>query len=316
MSILRVSNLTKTFRSGFWPFNRHASEYIAVNNISFELQEGEILGLLGANGAGKTTTIQMLLSTMKPTSGSIEYFGKNLTQHRSEILEKVAFASTYIKLPRELSVRDNLEFYARLYGVPAVVRRKRISELLEIFGITQIAHQRTGSLSAGQITRVMLAKAFCSAPKVVLLDEPTASLDPDIAHDVRQWVLRESKEHGTSFIFTSHNMLEVAEVCDRVLVMQRGVIIADDTPENLAQSSSSARLVLTAVNKLAELCALCEKFGASYQVEHSNIIIYTTTMIMPSLLYEIAHEHIHYATISIEEPSLEEYFITLLGRQR
>ena len=247
MQVLVVNNLTKTFVSGFWPFKTPKISSV-VNAISFQLKKGEILGLLGPNGAGKTTTIQMLLGTLIPSfasscakapagtaiHGSITYFGKDFAKHRIESLKKIGYASGYDKLPARLTVIENLDIVGRIYGMTAQHRAQQIEKLLKFFRIWELRDRETGTLSAGQATRVMLAKAFIYDPEIVLLDEPTASLDPDVAHEVRQFILAQCKERGISILITSHNMDEVTELCDRVLVLKNGTIIADNTPEVLA----------------------------------------------------------------------------------
>ena len=220
--MLKVKNLTKSF-----------GDFTAVDRVSFELKKGEILGLLGPNGAGKTTTIQMLLGTLKPTSGQIEYFGKDFFANRSEVLQEINYASAYSRLPWRLTAGENLDVYARLYGVKN--RKERIDKLMREFEVSEIKNKTMDGPSAGQSTRVMLCKAFINYPKLILLDEPTASLDPDIASRVRQFLLRQQQEYQVSMLFTSHNMKEVTEVCDRVIFLKNGKIIAEDTPENLAK---------------------------------------------------------------------------------
>lgn len=221
MPVLKVNNLTKTFSSGFWPF-KTPQTYTAVNNISFDLKKGEILGFLGPNGAGKTTTIQMLLGTLTPSAGRIDFFGQDFAQHRITALKKIGYASGYDKLPSRLTIFENLDIVGRIYAIPEPQRSVQIKKLLDFFGILHLANRQAGTLSAGQATRVMLAKAFINDPEVVLLDEPTASLDPDVAHQVRQFVLAQRKERNTSILITSHNMDEVTELCDRVLVLKSG----------------------------------------------------------------------------------------------
>jgi ABC-2 type transport system ATP-binding protein len=220
--VLRVRDLTKRF-----------GRFTAVDKISFELKKGEILGLLGPNGAGKTTTIQMLLGTLTPTGGEINYFGQDFSAHRSEILDQVNYASAYSNLPWRLTVEENLQVYARMYGVKD--RRGRIDRLLHEFDVSELRRKTMDGLSAGQKTRVTLCKAFINYPKLILLDEPTASLDPDIAARVRQFLLAQQREYSVSMLFTSHNMAEVTEVCDRVIFLKQGKIVAQDTPENLAK---------------------------------------------------------------------------------
>ncbi|MBS0656001.1 MAG: ABC transporter ATP-binding protein, partial [Verrucomicrobia bacterium] len=202
----------------------------AVDGISFELHKGEILGLLGPNGSGKTTTIQMLMGTLSSTSGAIYYFGKDFATHRSEVLQKVSFASTYTSLPWLLTVAQNLEVFGYLYGLTRKESYKKFEPLLERFGILNKMKHRVSTLSAGQVTRLMLVKAFFTSPKVVLLDEPTASLDPDIAHDVCCFLLEQRNKEGTSILFTSHKMTEAMEICDRTIFLKEGKIIAADLP--------------------------------------------------------------------------------------
>ena len=166
---LTVSQLAKIFTPHFLS---RRNPYTAVDNISFQVAEGEILGFLGPNGAGKTTTIQMLLGVMTPTSGAIYYFGKDFARHRSEILQKVTFASAYARLPGRLTIEENLDVYGRLYGIGYNDRKERIKRLLTLFGLWHKRNDFTGPLSAGQMTRVMLAKAFLPNPRMILLDEP------------------------------------------------------------------------------------------------------------------------------------------------
>ncbi|MDO8427151.1 MAG: ABC transporter ATP-binding protein, partial [Deltaproteobacteria bacterium] len=176
----------------------------AVDNISFGMFEGEILGLIGPNGAGKTTTLQMLLGLTTPTSGEIRIFGLELASKREEILSNVNFSSSYISLPLSLTVRENLTVFSRLYGVKRP--KERIDELLRIFEIEGLKNTPVRRLSSGQITRVCLCKALLNSPRILFLDEPTASLDPDIADKTRKLLKRIKEEKGLSILYTSHNM--------------------------------------------------------------------------------------------------------------
>ncbi len=191
--ILEVKNLTKEFSGGFSlkKFKRDKPT-VAVDNLSFKIHEGEIVGLLGPNGAGKTTTIQMLLGTTTKTSGEIKYFGKDFYKHRSEIMEEVNYASAYTKLPPRLTVQENLMVYARIFEVNNA--QARVTRLLSEFDMSEFKNKQVMSLSAGQTTRVTMAKAFLNYPKLLLLDEPTASLDPDIAEVVRQFLIKQQKK--------------------------------------------------------------------------------------------------------------------------
>src|SRR6516225_4220095 len=252
-AVLAVTELSKVYRG--------RKPVTAVDHLTFELGRGEILGLLGPNGAGKTTTIQMLLSTLKPTTGRIEYFGNSLAQDRESILALVGYASAYSKLPSHLAIEENLDVFGRLYGMPGHARRERTKELLARFGVWDLRRRTMAGLSAGQTTRVMLAKAFLARPRIALLDEPTASLDPDVAHEVRDFVRAQRDDAGVSIIYTSHNMDEVAEVCDRVLFLDRGKIAAVGTPEELAASAASTRMRFTVEQGLDDLIHSAEAWS-------------------------------------------------------
>lgn len=307
--VLRVDQLVKRFPIKKTFFSTAKDYFTAVNGISFNLAEGEILGLLGTNGAGKTTTIQMLLSLMTPSSGSIQYFGNDLEKHRSEILQHVSFASTYVQMPSRLTVFENLDIYGRLYGLPRTIRIERIEKYLKFFGMWNLKDRETGVLSAGQMTRAILAKAFINEPKVVLLDEPTASLDPDIAHDVRAFVLDQQRQHGVSMLFTSHNMDEVSAVCDRVLVMKQGEIIANNSPEQLAASVSTAHVYLLINEGLEALQSYCIQHALLFELEKNQIKIAIDEQKIPQLLNACSRLGIEYSSIAIDKPSLEDYFL-------
>jgi ABC-2 type transport system ATP-binding protein len=201
---------------------------VAVDELSFRLERGEILGLLGPNGAGKTTAISMLLSLVTPTAGRIRMLGREMPRDRVAILERCNFSSAYVNLPSNLRVRENLTVFAKLYGVRR--HRERIAELLDLFEATPLAGRVTGALSSGESTRVNLCKALLNEPELLLLDEPTASLDPDMADKVRRILRTVQREKGISMLYTSHNMRDVEEVCDRALFMNKGRLIAEGTP--------------------------------------------------------------------------------------
>lgn len=310
MAVLKVNNLTKIFTSGFWPLKKPES-YTAVNSVFFELNKGEILGFLGPNGAGKTTTIQMLLGTLTPTSGSITYFGADYVQYRIQALKRIGYASGYDKLPARLTIIENLDIIGRIYDIAQPARIKQIEKLLKLFGIWHLRDKQTGTLSAGQATRVMLAKAFICDPDIVLLDEPTASLDPDIAHEVRQFILAQRAERGTSILITSHNMTEVTELCDRVLVLKNGTIIADNTPESLAQSISKVRVRLTISDNLDRILAYLRDTHLTYTAQAANITIEIDEQAIAPFLVYLAELKVIYSEISIDKPTLEDYFLSI-----
>ncbi len=302
-SVLSVRELRKVYSA--------APPFVAVDDISFDVAPGEILGLLGPNGSGKTTTIQMLLSTLKPTSGTISYFGKDFQKNRSDALQHVVFASTYTSFPKNLTVEKNLEIFAGLYGIPKKVLSKRVDPFLEKFGILSKKKRLVGELSAGQVTRLVLARAFMVHPKIVLLDEPTASLDPHIAHEVIDFILQQRKELGTAILFTSHNMAEVAEVCDRVLFLRSGKIIADGTPKTLALMAKSARLELVLTDGLKRAISLAEQFKYAYTVDNRRLILDLEEKQIAQFLSALAASNVLYTDIQVIPPSLEDYFLKI-----
>jgi len=228
-SILHVSHLTKTF-----------GVVTSVDDVSFSLAEGEILGLLGVNGAGKTTVINMLLGLLTPTSGTLEVFGRDLAKHRVETLRNMNFCSTYTQLPGNLRVSQNLKVFGMLYQVPQL--SKRIDELLAMLEISHLRDRVSGHLSAGESTRLNLCKALRNRPRLLLLDEPTASLDPDIADKVRKVVRRIREEEGTSIVYTSHNMRDVEEICDRIVFMHQGKLLFVGTSAEILAKSQEKTL--------------------------------------------------------------------------
>lgn len=305
MPILSVRNLRKVY-PGKKPF-------VAVEGISFDLKEGEILGLLGPNGAGKTTTIQMLMSTLSKTSGDILYFGKELEKHRSEILKQVTFASTYVSLPWNLTIDQNLEVFGRLFSIPPKVFRKRRDELLERFGIASKRKSRVSNLSSGQITRLMIVKAFMVNPRIVLLDEPTASLDPEVAKEVIKFILEERKARGMSILFTSHNMGEVSEVCDRVLFLRKGKIYADDIPKNLAKQAARSKVDLIIVDGMEQAVKIAGELEMTHRVDHKCIRLELDEEQIAHFLSRLAEHKVIYSNIEIIQPTLEDFFFQAAG---
>lgn len=206
-------------------------EIRAVDDISFNVQRGAVCGLLGANGAGKTTTIAILLGLLIPSSGSVRILGADFIANRYRVLPRMNFSSPYVDLPQRLTVEENLDVYARLYGVAN--RRRRLDELAEALDLGTFRKRRYGTLSAGQKTRVALAKALINHPELLLLDEPTASLDPDTADRMRHYLKDYQAMTGASILFASHNMSEVERICDQVLIMHAGKIVDQDSPAAL-----------------------------------------------------------------------------------
>jgi len=299
MSVLAVKNLSK-----------HFGKFKAVNDISFELAEGEVLGLLGPNGAGKTTTIQMLLGALTPSSGTVSYFGKDLAKHRTEILEKVNFSSTYTNLPWLLTAKENLMYTSYLYDIPD--RKKRVLEMIKQFRLEDLQDKVLNDYSAGQLTRVNLAKAFINKPQVLLLDEPTASLDPESAHFIREYILEQREKHNISIIFTSHNMFEVEDICDRVMIIKAGKVVADDIPSNLARTikTTAVSFYFDEDNK-EKFIDLCLEKNILHSLERKRIEIQIQEEDIPKFLGSIIQRNIRFLEISIDKPTLEDYFIQM-----
>ena len=213
---------------------------VAVGGVDFAVAQGGVTALLGGNGAGKTTTISMLLGLLLPSAGSIRILGEDMLRHRHRVLPRLNFSSPYVDLPHRLTVRQNLNVYGRLYGVDRL--GERIEELVRDLDIAAFVDRPTGQLSAGQTTRVALAKALINRPDVLLLDEPTASLDPDTADWVRAWLQRYRQRVGATVLLASHNMSEVERLADEVLMMRMGRIVDRGTPQALVAKYGRANL--------------------------------------------------------------------------
>ena len=228
-AVLSVRHLRKTYGAT-----------VAVDAVSFDVARDEIVGLLGPNGAGKTTTINMVLGVLAPTAGSIHVAGIDLARHRSRALERTNFAAVYAPLPGNLTVAQNLRVFAMIYDVPRVGRR--IATLLEEYDLARFRDTKCGLLSSGEQTRVALAKAMLNEPELLLLDEPTASLDPATARDVRARIRAYARRGAGGVLWTSHNMHEVEEVCDRVLFLSRGRVLLEGNPRTLPAEHGHASL--------------------------------------------------------------------------
>lgn len=220
-TVLDIQSLTKLY-----------GQITAVDHISFSIKAGEIIGLLGPNGAGKSTTINMILGILEPTEGTIRVFGKELARERSAISRQVNFAAVYAHVPLNLTVRQNLRVFALLYEVKHP--KRRVEELLSQFDLESFADSKAGLLSSGELSRLSLAKAVINEPKLLLLDEPTASLDPSIAQMIRERIRGYVRESGTAVLWTSHNMREIEAVCDRVMFLSHGKVLLTGDPRTVA----------------------------------------------------------------------------------
>jgi len=300
--ILEAKNLKKTFGT-----------FTAVDDLSFRMAKGEILGLLGPNGAGKTTTIQMLLGILTPTSGSISLFGKSIRDHREEIMERTNFSSTYTHLPWRLTPYECLKYTSYFYSISD--RKERIEYLIKQFDLEKLRNKELNNLSSGQLTRVNLAKAFLNEPDMLLLDEPTASLDPETAHEVRKFILDQQRKRHISVLFTSHNMAEVEEVCDRVIIINEGKIVAEDTPENLPKRIKHASIELRMVDGLKRTVKLCKQTGRTFKVTNRAIEIQLEETGIAEFLNELARKNISYDQISVNKPTLEDFFMSIARKR-
>lgn len=218
--ILKIENLVKKF-----------GQTKGISGLSFSVKEGEILGLLGPNGAGKTTTIHIILGVLESDSGVISVFGKDIKHQRKNIMKEVSFSAGYAQLPGNLTVWQNLYVFGLLYGVKGL--KHRINFLLKEFRLEYLAHTKSGVLSSGEQTRLNLAKALINSPQLLLLDEPTAALDPNTAQTIRQKIKNYVSLNGAGVLWTSHNMHEVEAVCDRVLFLSHGKILLEGDPRKL-----------------------------------------------------------------------------------
>ena len=213
--------------------NKQYNNILAVKDVSFKINKGSIIGLLGPNGCGKTTTIGMMLGLIKPTSGTVSINGQNIENenNRTKILEKVNFISPYVELPKKLTVEENLIVYGKLYGVKNL--KDKVSDLMKQLNLLDFRKRKTGELSSGQKNRVSLAKALVNDPEILLLDEPTASLDPDVGDYIRTYIESFASKKGTTILLASHNMNEVERLCSEVMMMMKGKIIDKGTCSSL-----------------------------------------------------------------------------------
>lgn len=218
--ILKISELAKAYKN-----------VKAVDNVSFTLNSGQIIGLLGPNGAGKTTTINMILGIIEPSGGYVEIFGKDMHKYRSEISKNINFAAVYSRLPPNLTVWQNLYVFGLLYGVKNI--KETIEKLLHEYDLVKFSNTKSGLLSSGELSRLNIAKAVINSPKLLLLDEPTASLDPSVAQFVRGRIKEYVQKAQTAVLWTSHNMKEIEEVCDKVFFLSHGKILLSGNPKTL-----------------------------------------------------------------------------------
>ena len=298
-AVLEVGDLVKDF-----------GRFRAVDRVSFAVPRGKIVGLLGPNGAGKTTTIHMLLGIITPTSGRITYFGKEFFSHRQECLGRINYASSFNTLQGRISVWENLLVYAHLYGLKKP--GAKIRELAAYFQIGGLLDTRYWNLSAGQKTRVNLIKALLNDPELILMDEPTASLDPDIADKTLSLIEEARQASAVSMLYTSHNMNEVNRICDEVIILDQGRIVAQDTPLGLTKRIQTAQLKLTFDGDRQTVEAFLVERGQTYRFPQPYAVaIETTEKLIPSLIFGLSEQGIWITDIEVKKPTLEDVFMRI-----
>ena len=298
-SVVKVTNLTKKF-----------GKTTAVDNISCEVRKGEIVGLLGPNGAGKTTTIHMLLGLTKPTSGEIKIFGKDLATNRQQIAKEVNFVWTYMSLHGRLTVWENLYVFSHLYEVAN--KKEKINEILSVLEMEDLRNKKFQSLSSGQQARVLVAKSLINDPKLLFLDEPTAALDPEVSRKVQNFLLRVRGQWGTTMFYTSHDMAEVTRMCDRVIFLYKGRIVAADTPHNLTKKIEKCTLKLSydTDKEIVRQYLKSHKFQYAFPREN-RVHIDTQEEQIAGILRGLSEAKVWITEIDVEKPNLEDVFLEI-----
>lgn len=301
-SVLEVENLVKDFGS-----------FRAVDRVSFTVPKGKVVGLLGPNGAGKTTTIHILLGITSATSGNIRYFGKNFYTSKNEILQQINYASAFNTLQGRISVWENLVVFALLYNVKEY--KKIILNLISQFEASDLLYRRYMDLSSGQKTRINLIKALINDPKVILLDEPTASLDPDIADKTLSFIEQLKKERDLTLLYTSHNMSEITRICDDVVFLDHGKIVAHDTPLGLTKRITTAELRITFDTGREKIEKYLTDEQQKYEFKGDHTLVLTTEETkIPATIFDISKIGIWITDIEINKPTLEDVFLHIARR--
>jgi ABC-2 type transport system ATP-binding protein len=301
--ILEVEKLVKTYGS-----------FRAVDGISFTIPKGKVVGFLGPNGAGKTTTIHMLLGITLINGGTIKYFGRNFYQHRLHCLQRINFTSAFNTLLGRISVRENLLVFANLYQVKHA--KEKILKLTQYFEIADLLPVLYQNLSSGQKTRVNLVKSLLNDPELILMDEPTASLDPDIADKTLTLIEELKRERNLAILYTSHNMHEVTRICDEVIFLDHGKIVAQDTPLNLTKQISSATLCLTFANDKYNLEQYLKEQQQPFSfLNNCTVTISTQEHLIPKVLFGISNIGVSITDIEIQKPTLADVFLQIARKE-
>jgi ABC-2 type transport system ATP-binding protein len=302
-NLLEVENL----RKNFGPLE-------ALKGISFAVPKGAIIGLLGPNGAGKTTCIDILLGATLPDGGSVRYFGKDFYAHRQESLGRINFASAYHNLQNRTSVRQNLLVFANLYEVEEP--KKTIERMAEYFEILGIMDRRFGDLSAGQRTRVSLIKSLLNGPDLILMDEPTASLDPDIADKTLGLIEELRQERQLSILFTSHRMDEVNRLCDEVIFLDRGQIVSKGRPAELTAAIPEAEVRVTIAGSLEPVLRYLDGHGLEYRVIGNEVFISALETQLGQLIHDVNQLSGSITSLDVNKSDLEDVFLAIARRSR
>lgn len=299
MNVLEVRNLVKKY-----------GNFTAVDEISFSIPRGKVIGFLGPNGAGKTTTIQILCGITLATSGSISYFGKDFFKNREESLQRINFASAFNTLQGRITVMENLLVFADLYSVSNA--KKKATDLLEYFEIERLTNEIFQDLSAGQKTRVNIVKSLLNDPELLLMDEPTASLDPDIADKTLSLIESLKNDRQISILYTSHDMDEVTRICDEVIFLSNGKIIAQDTPLGLTKRIKSATLRITFDGKKSDVEKFLQEEKYSGKFHSANTVdIALEERVIPKVIFGLSNAGIWITDIEVDKPTLEDFFLQI-----
>ncbi|MEK4329347.1 ATP-binding cassette domain-containing protein [Paenibacillus sp. FSL R7-0312] len=318
--IIQVHNLKRTYQTEEGIFKKKRKIVEALQGISFSVHEGEILGLLGPNGAGKTTTIKILTTLLTPTSGEVRILGLDPVKEFKRLHSQINFIlGGERNLYWRLSAYDNLAYFADLYKVPRQVQKSRIPQLLELVGLSEVAHRRVETFSKGMKQKLQVARGLVNEPRILFLDEPTIGLDPVSARQLRD-ILRELRQQGTTILLTTHYMPEADELCDRIAFIDKGIISVLDTPEELKKRIDQISVVTCSISELTEEergiitahpATLHMQIDQPEQLQRLRI----QTRLPQELIMELYHiaGPVRMANLSITTPTLEDVYIQILG---
>jgi ABC-2 type transport system ATP-binding protein len=302
-TVLEVKDLIKDYGA-----------YRAVDSISFEIKRGQVMGLLGPNGAGKTTTIQMLTGITNLTSGKISYFGLDFSRQKQAALQRINFTSAYNTLLGRITVKENLLTFAGLYGVKD--KMSKIAGLLEKFEISHLADERYINLSAGERTRVNIAKSLLNDPELILMDEPTASLDPDIADKTLTWIEELRTDRNLSILFTSHNMAEVERICDEIIFLDKGKIISRGSPAEHTRKLNTVEVILTYKGSQPELQKILESNKVAFNFSADGVVVIETKKNKTAeIISFVVQAGVSVSDTEVRKPDLEQVFLDIARSQ-